>query len=66
MSFGVEFALPPEDHEDANKERVDLVDPTAPNLSLPSGTFLIAAVALKDQVHIHLSSSIYLLLTNLA
>ncbi|XP_068316516.1 lanC-like protein GCL1 isoform X1 [Pyrus communis] len=50
MSFGVKFALPPEDHEDANKERVDLVDPTAPNLSLPSGTFLIAAVALKDQV----------------
>ncbi|KAM1504277.1 hypothetical protein ACFX14_000401 [Malus domestica] len=50
MSFGVEFALPPEDHEDANKERLDLVDPAAKNLSLPSGTFLRAAVALKDQV----------------
>ncbi|VVA38160.1 PREDICTED: lanC [Prunus dulcis] len=50
MSFGVELTSSPEGHEDANNERLDLIDPTAPNWSLPSETFLRAAVSLKDQV----------------
>ncbi|XP_068331160.1 lanC-like protein GCL1 [Pyrus communis] len=50
MSFGVEFAPSPEEHDDADNERLDLVDPAAPNLSPSSGTFLRAAVTLKDQV----------------
>ncbi|PQM41296.1 lanC-like protein GCL1 [Prunus yedoensis var. nudiflora] len=39
MSFGVELTSSPEGHEDANNERLDLIDPTAPNWSLPSETF---------------------------
>ncbi|PON33884.1 LanC-like protein [Parasponia andersonii] len=35
---------------DANNERLDLVDPTAPDLSLSPETLLRAALSLKDQV----------------
>lgn len=62
MSLGVEFAPSPEEHDDADNERLDLVDPAAPNLSPSSGTFLRAAVTLKDQVCIYLSSSNYFFL----
>lgn len=40
-------------HEDGN-ERLDLLiksDPMAPSLSLPSETFLKAAISLKDEVY---------------
>ncbi|TQD87247.1 hypothetical protein C1H46_027209 [Malus baccata] len=49
MSFSVEFAPSPEEHDDADNERLDLVDPATLNWSPSSGTFLKAAVTLKDQ-----------------
>jgi len=54
MSRVMEIASSQEGHEESDTERLDqlihIMDPTAGSLSLPSETFLSAAVSLKDQV----------------
>lgn len=44
------LASSPESPDKGNNERLDLVNPTTSDLSLPGETFLKAAVSLKDQV----------------
>lgn len=53
MSPVMELSSSQDGHEDGNNERLDMIynmDLSAPSLSLPTGTFLKAAVSLKDQV----------------
>ena len=44
------LASSPESPDNGNDERLDLVNPTTSDLSLPGESFLKAAVSLKDQV----------------
>lgn len=54
MSQVMEFASSQEDHEESDNEGLEMTHnmdhPTTGSLSLPSETFLRAAVSLKDQV----------------